>query len=251
MDNLLQFEIYKFLFVFLRVGSAFIFMPGFQSAYVPAQIRLIAAVTISLVLLPFLSSSLPNPPADFLQVVKICLIELTYGVFIGMVMFTLFSALNLVGNFAGQAIGFANAQIFDPNTQNQSLLIEVFLTITALTVVFITDLHHLMINGVVDSYNIFPAGSPLPVDDLSKFFSETVNQSFIMGFKVASPFIAFMIVFYTGLGLVTRLMPQLNIFFLSLPLQIYLGLGLLLITVPIMVFWALKYFEDGIMQFVS
>ena len=72
-----------------------------------------------------------------------------------------------------------------------------------------------------------------------------------MGFKIGSPFIAFTVIFYVGMGLVSRLMPQLNIFFLSLPLQIYLGLGLLFITVPIMIIWFTKYFEDGIRQFIN
>ena len=251
MEHILKFEIYSFLFVFLRIGSSLIFMPGFQSSYVPMRVKLLIAITISLILVPFLSKNLPPQPNDLLHFSTICLIEITYGVFMGLVMFALFSALNMVGNFAGQAIGFANAQIFDPNTQNQSMLIEVFLTIIALTIIFITDMHHLMIGGVIDSYNLFPIGSPLPIEDFTKFFSETVNSSFVMGFKIASPFIAFMLVFYSGLGLITRLMPQLNVFFLSLPMQIYLGLGLLLITIPIMMMWFLKYYEEGIMKFIS
>lgn len=71
-----------------------------------------------------------------------------------------------------------------------------------------------------------------------------------MGFKIGSPFIAFTIVFYVGMGLVSRLMPQLNIFFLSLPLQIYLGLGLLFLTTPMMIVWFVRYYENGLRQFL-
>lgn len=108
-----------------------------------------------------------------------------------------------------------------------------------------------MLSAVVDSYRLFPVGLPLPLGDFSDFMSQTVNASFVIGFKIASPFIAFSIVFYVGMGLVSRLMPQLNIFFLSLPLQIYLGLGLLFITTPIMILWFVKYYEGGLMKFVS
>ena len=100
-----------------------------------------------------------------------------------------------------------------------------------------------------DSYRIFNVGAPLPVGDFSNFLSDTMNKSFIMGFKIGSPFIAFTIVFYVGMGLVSRLMPQLNIFFLSLPLQIYLGLGVFLITMPMMILWFMKYYEEGLEQF--
>ncbi len=107
-----------------------------------------------------------------------------------------------------------------------------------------------MLSAVIDSYTLFPVGAPLPIEDFSDFMSQTLNQSFIMGFKIGSPFIAFSIIFYVGMGLVSRLMPQLNIFFLSLPLQIYLGAGLLLITTPIMILWFIKYYEEGLERFV-
>lgn len=251
MTDLLNLEIYKFIFIFLRIGSALMIMPGFMTNYINARTRLSIALAISVVLVPFLSDFLPPPPDDFLEMVKICLFEVTIGIFFGVIMQILFAALNLAGNLAGQAIGFSNAQIFDPTSMNQSVVIETFLSMTAITIVFITDLHHLMLSAVIDGYNLFPVGKPLPVGDFSNFLSSTLNQSFIMGFKIGSPFVAFTIVFYVGMGLVSRLMPQLNIFFLSLPLQIYLGLGLLFITTPMMILWFMKYYEEGLEQFAK
>lgn len=150
----------------------------------------------------------------------------------------------------GQAVGFSNAQIFDPTFQTQTIVLETFLNIVALTVIFLTDLHYLMLSAVVDSYHLFPVGSTLPWGDFAKDVSQTLNDSFVMGFKIGSPFIAFTIVFYVGMGLVSRLMPQLNIFFLSLPLQIYLGLGLLFLTTPMMIVWFARYYENGLRQFL-
>ena len=244
-------EIYKYLLIFLRLGSAIMLMPGFTSTYVNMRLRLSIALAVSLVLLPFLETNLPAPPADFLESIKICLIEITCGVFFGVIMQIFYSALNLAGNFAGTAIGFSSAQLFDPSTQTQSIVLETFLSIIALTLIFITDLHHLMISAVVDSYTLFPAGQPLPLNDFADFAGSSLSQSFITGFKLSSPFIAFTIIFYTGMGLVSRLMPQLNIFFLSLPLQIYLGLGLLFITLPAVIFWFVNYFEAGLYKFTG
>ena len=250
MTELLNQEIYKFILVFLRIGSALMLMPGFSASYVNVRQRLSIALAISLVLVPFLSDKLPPQPSDTLECIQMYLFAIIYGIFFGVIMQILFSALNLCGNFIGQAIGFSNAQIFDPAFQTQSIVIETFLTILALTVVFVTDLHHLMLSAVIDSYTLFPVGSPLPVADFSNFASQSLNESFIMGFKIASPFIAFTIIFYSGMGLLSRLMPQLNIFFLSLPLQIYLGLGLLFMTVPIIIVWFTRYYENGLMKFV-
>ncbi len=250
MTQLFTLEIYAFMTIFLRVGSAILVMPGFMTSYVSTRIRLSVALALTLVLIPLLSTRLPVPPADFGSFLTTCIFEITYGLFMGLCMQFLYAALSLVGNFAGQAIGFSNAQMFDPTFQTQSIVLESFLSIIALTVIFITDLHHLMISAIVDSYVLFPVGSDLPIDNFAEFLSKSLNNSFIMGFKIASPFIAFTIIFYSGMGLLSRLMPQLNIFFLSLPLQIYLGLGLLFMTVPIIIVWFTRYYENGLMKFV-
>ena len=250
MTQLFTLEIYTFMTIFLRVGSAILVMPGFMTSYVSTRIRLSVALALTLVLIPLLSTRLPVPPADFGSFLTTCIFEITYGLFMGLCMQFLYAALSLVGNFAGQAIGFSNAQMFDPTFQTQSIVLESFLSIIALTVIFITDLHHLMISAVVDSYVLFPVGSDLPIDNFAEFLSKSLNNSFVMGFKIASPFIAFTIIFYSGMGLLSRLMPQLNIFFLSLPLQIYLGLGLLFMTVPIIIVWFTRYYENGLMKFV-
>ncbi len=251
MSELLNFHIYNFMLVFLRLGSALAFMPGFTTSYINMRQRLSIAVAIAIALIPFLQSYFPPIPQDSASFIRMISFEILVGVFLGMLMQFLYAALSLAGSFAAQAIGFANAQIFDPTFQNQSVVIETFLSLIAITIIFITDLHHLMLSAVIDSYNLFPVGANLPVDDFSNFLSQTLNKSFIMGFKIGAPFIAFTIIFYTGMGLLSRLMPQLNIFFLSLPLQIYLGLGLLLITTPMMIVWFTKYFEDGLMQFIK
>lgn len=250
MENLVNLNIYAFLMVFLRLGTALMIMPGFMSSYVNTQVRLSVAVALSIVLMPLIAPQLPPQPRETLLFLQYIFSEIVVGLFIGLVMQILFTALNLAGFTAGQAIGFGNAQIFDPATQNQSIVVETFLSIVALTVIFLTDIHHLMLSAVIDSYALLPVSAKLPLGDFADNLSRSFNQSFVIGFKIGSPFIAFTIIFYSGIGLVSRLMPQLNIFFLSLPLQIYLGLGLLFITAPVMIIWFTKYFEDGVQQFL-
>ncbi len=250
MTELLNLELYKFLLIFLRIGSAIMLMPGFNAGYVNAQLRLSIALAITVILIPFLSDKLPPIPQNFADILQMLLFEITYGIFIGIFMQILMAAINLAGNLIGQAIGFSNAQMFDPAFQQQSIIIDSFLTIVALTLIFITNLHHLMLSAVIESYNLLPAGSALPTDDMAQTISKTLTQSFLIGFKLGSPFIAFTIVFYVGMGLLSRLMPQLNIFFLSMPLQIYLGIGLIFITLPVIIIWFIKYYEDGLQLFL-
>lgn len=250
MQQLISLNLYHFLMVFLRLGSALMVMPGFTTSYVSTQVRLSAALALSVVMVPVVAPHLPAPPQTLAVFFRCIAFEVTVGIFLGVVMQIMYSALNLAGNFAGQAIGFSNAQIFDPAFQAQSIVLETFLSLTALTVIFLMDLHHLMLGAIVDSYHIFPVGGEMPWGDFANELSSDLNQAFITGFKIGAPFIAFTIVFYAGMGLVSRLMPQLNIFFLSLPLQIYLGLGLLFITLPIMIMWFIRYFENGLNRFL-
>lgn len=178
MTQLLNLEIYQFIFVFLRIGSAILLMPGFAVSYVTERQRLTIALAITVVLVPFLSVFLPPAPADFLDFLQLALFEITCGVFMGLFMQALYAALSLVGNFAGQAIGFSNAQIFDPTFQTQSIVLETFLSIIALTVIFITDLHHLMLSAVVDSYRLFPVGLPLAARRLLRLHEPDRQRKF-------------------------------------------------------------------------
>ncbi len=235
--------------IFLRIGAVFVLIPGFSASYINIQVRLIFALAVSLVSMPLITPMLPTEPSEFSIMVQYILNEISVGIFLGMVMQFLFFALNFAGSLASQAIGFANAQIFDPTFQNQTMLIESFLSIVAITVVFIMDIHHLMLEAIIDSYYLFIPGQPIPWADFASHLTETVTKSFTFGFKLGSPFIAFTIIFYTSIGLVSRLMPQLNIFFLSLPLQIYLGIGLLFITAPIIISVFLRYFDEGLYLF--
>ena len=223
--------------------------PGFSASYINVQVRLIFALAVSLVSMPLISPMLPTEPKEFSLMLQYILNEISVGIFLGMIMQFLFFALNIAGSIASQAIGFANAQIFDPTFQNQTMLIESFLSIVAVTVVFIMDIHHLMLEAIIDSYYLFIPGQPIPWADFAAHMTETVSKSFTFGFKLGSPFIAFTIIFYASIGLVSRLMPQLNIFFLSLPLQICLGIGLLFITAPIIVSVFLGYFDEGLYLF--
>lgn len=251
MTDILQASLYSYALIFLRIGSIFMLMPGFSASYVNTQVRLILALAVTIILHPLIISQLPAQPESFALELQYMLNEISIGIFLGVIMQILFFALTFAGAIASQSIGFANAQLFDPAFQGQSMLIESFLSVVALTFIFVTDIHHLMISALIDSYRLFGAAQPLPWNDLTQHLSQTLNQSFNFGFKLGAPFIAFTVIFYSCMGLISRLMPQLNIFFLSLPIQIYLGLGLLFLTIPIIMTVFFRYYNEGLQFFTE
>ena len=114
------------------------------------------ALIVSAVLIPFLGDLIPLPTSDMTENIRLFFLELCYGIFLGLIMQLMYFAVNLCGNFVGQASGFASAQMFDPTSQNQSIVTETFLSLVAITVIFTLNLHHLMLSAVVDSYTVWP-----------------------------------------------------------------------------------------------
>ena len=121
MHQILNLQFYNLAIIFLRIGSAIMFMPGFMTSYVNMKLRLSIALAITLIIMPALADTIPFPNSNFAENLRICIIEITYGIFLGLCMQMLFMALSLAGNTAGQAIGFSNAQMFDPAFQTQSI----------------------------------------------------------------------------------------------------------------------------------
>ena len=145
----------------------------------------------------------------------------------------------------------ANALVDDPSAAQQGSIAGSFLTLIAVLSIFALDLHHLLLQAVVESYGLFPPGEPLPVGDLSQVITQTVSKSFLLSFQIAAPFVAVGGIFYLGIGLLSRLMPQVQIFFVAMPLQVVIGLVVLFFALPVAIRWFLVHYEEAILPFVS
>ena len=108
-----------------------------------------------------------------------------------------------------------------------------------------------MLMAVADSYTLFIPGAVPEFGDLADTFARFVAQSFLLGFQIATPFLFVGILFYVGLGLLARLNPQLPVFFVALPVQIWIGLFVMLIAFPAGLLWFLNYFESNMGRFLA
>lgn len=248
-DKLLAQEVFEFVFIFTRLSGAFLFMPVFASRYIPRRIRLLFAVILALMLMPVLSKLMPEMPDNVLELARLLIIEATVGLFLGLFPYFLMSALDLVGTAASQATGFSNATAFDPTTNVQSTLLTTFLTLTGLVLIVVTDTHYIMLGSLIASYDLFPPGQNLMTGDMASQIASGLSKAFLYGFQIASPFIIMTVLLYSSMGVMSRLMPQLNIMFVVMPLQVYLGMALMMISLSLMMRWFMAYFEDGIRPF--
>lgn len=250
LRDLLSTDVYKLLLVFARMGAAVMVFPGLGSSMVLARARLLLAMAISLLLVPTVSALVPAMPPDPLSLVFLVAGEVTVGLFLGLITQTLMAPLDLAGSVIGYSVGITNVFTFDPITQQQSQLLTGFLNLTAITMVFLTDTHHLMLRALVDSYGLFAPGQQLPMGDFAASLVHALGGSFLMGVKLAAPLLVFSLTFNTALGLLNRLVPQIPVFFVGMPVQILGGLAILMICLPPIMLWALRYFHEGIGAFL-
>jgi len=213
--------------------------------------RLLLALGIAFVVAPTLSPVLPALPHEPLRLALMLGGEVTVGLYFGVTMQLLMASLDLAGNFMGYSVGLTNALISDPVTEQQSQLVSGFLNIAAVALLLITDTHHLMLRAVVDSYELFTPGAPLPMGDFVSQLVATLGASFVVGMKLAAPLLIFALVFNVGLGLLNRLVPQMQVFFVGMPLQILGGLSVLVLCASAILFGFLRYFGESIALYAN
>lgn len=250
-EQWLSAEAFAMFLVFARVGMTVALLPGFGETYVSSRIRLLLAGCITFVLAPVLRPLLPPEPGAPLQLLLLLIMEVGVGGFLGIIARLTLNALQTAGAIIGMQTSLSAAFAFDPSTAQQGALTSSFLGAVALIVVFAADFHHLMIRALADSYLLFPPGQPWPIGDFAEAITRLVSSSFALGIRISAPFLVFGLIFFLGLGLLARLMPQMQVFFVSQPAQILIGLALFAATLTAGVAAFLGSFEDSMALFIA
>lgn len=244
-------EAYRLLIVFCRVGSIAMLMPAIGEAFISSRVRLVLALMISLLVAPVVNSVIPPLPATVTNLVEIMFGEIVIGLFIGTLMRTVFTILANAGAVIAYTGGFANATLFNPLMQESGALQSVLLSMLGLMLIFATDMHHVLIEAMVKSYGIFTPGAPLMAGDMADLMAHKVAESFNLGVQMASPFLVAGLGFYILLGLMARLMPQLQVFFIAMPIQIMMGLVVLSMTLPALLYWFMRVYGDSMVTLLG
>lgn len=246
LDPWLGGGVFAFFLLFARVGALFAFLPGFSSAYVPPRVRLVLALAVTLVLTPVLAAGAPSQPPTPVGLALLTLGEAAIGVFLGVMARVALAAMHVAGTFAAYFSSLASALVQDPITDQQTATIAGFLSTLGLVLIFLTGLDHLMLAAVRESYRLFPIGQPPPLADLSSLLTREIGHSFAIGLQLSAPFLVMGLVYNVGLGLLSRLMPQLPVFFFGLPIQIGLQIWLLMLSISGIVLVFLDYFSQAV-----
>jgi len=231
LQDIVLGNVFAFLLIFMRFGTALMLMPGLGDSFVNPQVRLMFALSFCFILTPVLAGSLPPMPSTTPGLILLLLAEGFIGIFIGTVMRIMMSMLDTAGSTISIQAGFANALVFNPSTATQGSLIGALYSMTGVTLLLVANLHHFLLAAVVDSYTLFPANGGMPdMGSVSEIITRAVSVAFRTGVQMALPFIVVGLLVHIGFGLLGRLMPQVQIFFLALPVQILMSLLILSIV---------------------
>ncbi|CAK7042794.1 flagellar biosynthetic protein FliR [Tissierella sp. P1] len=219
-----------FLLVMVRTSGIFIFSPFFSSQNIPNIMKIGLSFSVSLLI----TSTLSIPP-DFSNEILILLIlkELMVGVIIGFISYAFFSAFYVMGQIVDMKIGFGMANVIDPLNRIQVPLMGNFYYILSFLLLMSFNGHHLIISALVDSYNFLPIGGFKYTGDTMNLLINSLSRSFEIGFKLSTPIVAIIFLTDVVLGIISKTIPQMNVFVVGMPLKVLIGLLIILISMPI------------------
>jgi flagellar biosynthesis protein FliR len=223
-----------FLLVFARIGTMLMLLPGLGEMMVSSRLRLTMALVLAAVMLPLHRAAYQ---VDLHQIGPVMVLlgeELLIGAVLGMTARLTVAALQVTGSVVAQQLGLGFVTAVDPTQGQQGVLIGNFLTILALALVFATNLHHLVIAALDDSYTLFHPGEIPFTGDMAALMTRTLAGAFRVGVQLSAPFLVFGLLFNLGLGLLSRLMPQMQVFFVGMPLSILAGFLMLFLLLAAM-----------------
>ena len=243
---------YFYILIFARVGSILMLLPALGELTIPSQLRLGFALMFSLLLYPIVQPQLPALPADVVGVLVILVHEIAVGLILGTITRLVTVAASVAGSVIAFQSGLSGAQGADPiNGGTQGALVGGFLAMLGATLIFATDLHHLALMAIRNSYTIMPPSAPLMFGDAAQMAIQSVAAAFVIGIQMSAPFIVLGLVFYLGMGLLARMMPQLQVFFVMMPATIWVGLILFALLLSMMMGWYLTHFQEQLLQFAG
>lgn len=218
-----------------RVAAILGSMPIFGSSQVPARAKTILAIMLTVLIFPAVESTLPQ--ASFTPVALGLLVanEALLGIMMGFIARLIFTAVEFGGTIVGYQMGFAAANVYDPQNQRQVSLLSQFQNVFAILIFLALDVHHMFIQVMVDSYHLLPPGLLDFSTGAVPFVMELTSRMFVLAIRFSAPILAVLLLSGLVLGILSRVFPQLNVFMLSFPINIGMAFVIIGLTMNLVV----------------
>jgi flagellar biosynthesis protein FliR len=230
-----------FLLIFARTGTMIMLLPGIGEQGISPRMRLTVAIVLAAVIVPLHRQDYHIVAATLGPAIVMLVEEIIIGAVLGISARLAISALDIAGSIIAQALGLGFVTTVDPSQGEQSMIIGNFLTMLALTLFFATDMHHLVIAALNDSYTLFAPGEVPATGDVAALVTKVTAGAFRIGIQLSAPFMVYALLFNIGLGVLSRLMPAMQVYFLAMPASILGGFLFLILVLGTMMGMFLDY----------
>lgn len=236
-----------FMLAFARIGTMVMLLPGLGESNIPVRIKLAIALLLTLIILPLHRAAYSVDMGSMAGLLTLMMHEIFIGILLGATARVTLAALQVAGAVIAQQMGLGFVTSVDPTQGQQGVLVGNFLTLLGVTLLFATDSHHLVIAALNDSYKVFSPGETMSSGDIAALATSAFSAAFRIGLQLSAPFLVFGLVFNIGLGVLARLMPQMQVYFVGVPLSIFAGFLILALVLAAMMGTFLDYFT-GVMH---
>ncbi|KAB8138751.1 flagellar type III secretion system protein FliR [Gracilibacillus oryzae] len=228
-----------FVLILVRVLAFFVTIPIFSYRTIPNQLKIGIGFFLAWITL----YTLPIPEVSFDGMFILLLLkEAIIGLLLGLIAYIILAAIQIAGGFIDFQMGFAIANVVDPQTGAQSPLTGQYFYVIAIIFLLMVDGHHLLINGLFYSFEIIPLDSLISLNNID-FVLRTFSQMFVIAFQLSIPIVGCLFLVDVALGIMARTVPQLNVFVVGLPLKILVSFVVLFMFVPFYIAIVQKLFS--------
>ena len=228
-------EVIIFALVLSRVAGIFAALPLFGGSRLPMNVKALLVLMITLVCFPVLKITPPPMPTDAFTLGLLALSEVMVGLTLAFIAQIVFVAVEFSGQIIGMQMGLTISSIIDPTMGTQVQIMSVLQSLFATLLFLALDVHHVFIRAVVDSFTVIPIGGWHLTGELITFLVHRTSDIFVIGIRLAAPVMVALLLASVALGIMARAFPQMNIFIVSMPLNI--GLGFLIMGGTLLIFF--------------
>jgi len=245
-------EFHIFLLILLRVSALLIVAPIFGHRLFLARAKVGLAVMVSMVIFPIVDRF--DVPVGFLPYAVMMVGEVIMGLVIGYAVLLLFIGIQFAGQLAGLQMGFGIVNVIDPASHDQVSIIGQFLNILAILLMLTLDGHHIILNGLMTSFDAVPLGGVVLKAPVAHKMIALTAEVFVIAIKVSAPIMIALFLISTAMGVLARTVPQMNVFIVGFPVQLAVGMSVLMAALPlfqILIERALKLLERDVFALID
>jgi flagellar biosynthetic protein FliR len=236
----METDFYNWMLVFLRVSAFLLVLPFFTMANFPVTMRVALGALISILLAPILPP-FPLSRLDFISVLGVMAQEVEIGLLLGFVSRLIFYAVDIAGSVISSEMGLNLASIFDPMTQQSSQIAGTILTFLATAIMLTLNLHHWMLLGFEQTYSVLPIGGVHLNNALFENIVTQTSRVFMVALQISAPIIAVSFVIAIIFALLSRAVPQMNVFTEMFGFRIFGGLVVFGFTLQLSAQYVINY----------